>query len=90
MDATRELLALLASTRVNICAPLVLRKNEVVGAGLAAYSFSPVSAAQTTYDQDPSPDTSDALYNAVGQANTVLATGVVGVVLGTGLWMWAP
>ncbi len=62
----------------------------VVGAGLAAYSFSPVSAAQTAYDQDPSPNTSDALYNAVGQANTVLATGVVGVVLGTGLWMWAP
>ena len=61
-----------------------------VGAGLAAYSFAPLSAAQSTYDANPTQSTSEALTQAHGQANLVMTTGVVGVALGAGLWIWAP
>ena len=61
-----------------------------MGAGLVAYSFAPLSAAQSTYDANPTQSTSEALTQAHSQANLVMTTGVVGVALGAGLWIWAP
>jgi hypothetical protein len=62
----------------------------IVGAGLAAYSTTPVGSAQNAYNSNATQDTSAELTNAVNQANLMLSTGTVGVVLGAGLWMWAP
>jgi TolB-like protein len=61
-----------------------------VGAGLTAYSFSPLNSAQTAYNTNPTDRTSAAVTTAYNEANVVMTTGLLGVAVGAGLWMWAP